>query len=771
MKRSVLLGLAPLLIAATLASAATRSVPGDYTTIQQAIDDCNDADVVVVEPGTYFETINFFGKNIVLTGTDPDDPEIVASTIIDGDGEGSVVTFENGETSEAVLTGFTIAGGYGTTNTAIPEADYVLWGAGIYCLNSSPTIRANVIMHNIGPLRMENDLPVALGYGGGIACVESSPIITNNIIKNNSGYAGGAIMLYLGDATIRNNLIFDNSAVVGGGVIMLLGGRLVNNTIVSNDASLALPGVGGGFGGNVYTESSPELGLVRIVNNIICNAKSGGGLFLISTGEDLVAFNNVWDNAGGNYGSMNLQTGEQIFDGEIDRTGKDGNISQDPLFAGPQSNDYHLLLNSPCISAGDPAFVGEPGEIDIDGDPRIFAAAVDIGADEYIGYVKPVANAGPDQHVDLPRLITLDGSGSFFYDPNGAATFEWEQFAGPEVQLSDSTSVQTQFTPQADGEYRFALIVSDGTHSSRVDEVLIVVSNRPPVADAGPDQSWSSAPVIVTLDGSGSYDPGDQAVTYRWRQISGPAVELSDNTVTEPTFAPPETGVCVFELVVNDGLTDSVPDIVGIAMGNRAPTADAGSSRYAAVDPVILDGANSFDRDGYGELTYEWRQVAGQSLDIADASTATPTVSGFMQTSTIQRCVFELIVSDGDLLSRPDAVEIIIVPSFSGTTLVLENPPFDPDKPTFIFFGGGNGGSGLYAGPPWEERANMISFSTQHNGRRWPEHANAIIVYLSSKAPNYRQRIQTSGFSKGARLPIVVGAYINTTYADSRYNV
>ncbi|MHC4702805.1 MAG: right-handed parallel beta-helix repeat-containing protein, partial [Planctomycetota bacterium] len=138
---------------------------------------------------------------------------------------------------------------------------------------------------------------------------------------------------------------------------------------------------------------------------------------------------------------------------------------------------------------------------------------------------------------------------------------------------------------------------------------------------------------------------------------------------------------------------------------------------------------------------------------------------------TIQRCVFELIVSDGDLLSRPDAVEIIIVPSFSSTTLVLENPPFDPDKPTFIFFGGGNGGSGLYAGPPWEERANMISFSTRHNGRMWSEHGNAIIVYLSSVAPDYKQRIQTSGFSKGARLPIVVGAYINTTYADSRYNV
>lgn len=116
MRKSILLTLAMLLAATTSAPAETRLVPGDYATIQAAINDCSDADVVIVEPGTYFETINFLGKDIVVTSTDPNDPEIVATTIIDGDGEGSVVTFENGETPEAVLTGFTITGGYGTVD-------------------------------------------------------------------------------------------------------------------------------------------------------------------------------------------------------------------------------------------------------------------------------------------------------------------------------------------------------------------------------------------------------------------------------------------------------------------------------------------------------------------------------------------------------------------------------------------------------------------------------------------------------------------------------
>jgi len=66
MKNASLLSLVFVLIAATLAHAETRLVPGDYATIQQAIQDCNDGDVVVVEPGTYFELINFLGKDIVV---------------------------------------------------------------------------------------------------------------------------------------------------------------------------------------------------------------------------------------------------------------------------------------------------------------------------------------------------------------------------------------------------------------------------------------------------------------------------------------------------------------------------------------------------------------------------------------------------------------------------------------------------------------------------------------------------------------------------------
>ncbi|GAH39850.1 unnamed protein product, partial [marine sediment metagenome] len=46
------------------------------------------------------------------------------------------------------------------------------------------------------------------------------------------------------------------------------------------------------------------------------------------------------------------------------------------------AGDYHLLEGSPCVDAGDPSFVAAPDETDIDGEPRVLGAEIDIGADE-----------------------------------------------------------------------------------------------------------------------------------------------------------------------------------------------------------------------------------------------------------------------------------------------------------------------------------------------------------------------------------------------------
>ncbi|MCH8913306.1 MAG: hypothetical protein IIA33_07020, partial [Planctomycetes bacterium] len=64
----------PTLLVCASASAGIITVPGDYPTIQAAINASQDRDEVVVSPGTYFENISFVGKDITVRSTDPLDP-------------------------------------------------------------------------------------------------------------------------------------------------------------------------------------------------------------------------------------------------------------------------------------------------------------------------------------------------------------------------------------------------------------------------------------------------------------------------------------------------------------------------------------------------------------------------------------------------------------------------------------------------------------------------------------------------------------------------
>ncbi len=532
MKKTILLSLALVFVMVALAPAVVITVPSDYTTIQAGIDAAATGDIVVVALGIYNENIHFNDENIVVTSTDPNNPAVVAATVIQGDGTTSVVTFEsNMIDARCQITGFTITGGYGTENSMLPG---IYWGAGVYCYQASPTIKGNVITGNFAPPPGENEV----GYGGGIGCLESNATITRNIIKQNTAYAGAGIMV-LANAQIISNLIYDNSADIGGGVILLSAGNLINNTLASNVADIA---------GNVYAS-----GQCLLLNNIICSAIDGGGIYWEGPAEQgTIEYNNLWNNAGGNYVEM------------ADLTGVNGNISMDPLFVNTAVNDYHLLDDSPCINTGDPDFAAGTDQMDLDGQVRVFASRVDMGADEYVGYIKPIADAGPNQHYLEIELVTLDGSGSYFYDPCGIMAFQWTQVAGPSVLLSEAAVMQPTFMPEFEDEYRFELVVTDGISTSMPDETLVVVGNRPPVADAGPNVT-SHVPQQVTLDGTASYDPdpGSQ-LTYKWTQLQGPNVVLGDVNTATPYFDCIEEGLYEFELVVSDGFDDSEPSTVQV---------------------------------------------------------------------------------------------------------------------------------------------------------------------------------------------------------------
>ncbi len=164
---------------------------GDFTEIQEGINASIDGDTVLVYPGTYYENINFNGKNITVASlyitTQID--SFIRTTIIDGNHNGSVVKIVNGENSSTRLCGFTIQNGTGTL-----DQWEIIAGGGIFLYNSSVNLQSCIIQNNIatrgGGIRIElrnsnfslNIEDVTIRYnhayqsGGGISITSESTV-------------------------------------------------------------------------------------------------------------------------------------------------------------------------------------------------------------------------------------------------------------------------------------------------------------------------------------------------------------------------------------------------------------------------------------------------------------------------------------------------------------------------------------------------------------------------------------------------------------------
>src|SRR5580765_239846 len=124
MRKILLKGFLSLLLAIGFISegnATIHHVPADFPNVQSAINASVGGDTVVVAPGTYYENINFKGKNIVVTSNYylNRDTSFITQTILNGSqpvnaDTGSCVIFSSGEDSTAVLMGFTLTGGSGS---------------------------------------------------------------------------------------------------------------------------------------------------------------------------------------------------------------------------------------------------------------------------------------------------------------------------------------------------------------------------------------------------------------------------------------------------------------------------------------------------------------------------------------------------------------------------------------------------------------------------------------------------------------------------------
>lgn len=264
------------------------NIPDDFETIQEGIDASEDGDTVLVQPGLYHENLDFNGMKIVLASLfliDGDTTRI-DSTIIDGNNNGSVIVFENYETDETLLTGFTLRNGSGT------EHHRELCGGAVFCTYGEPVISHCKISGNTSDM----------GAGVYAFSLDDSPYpgpqIINCTIRNNTASEGAGIYL---DSRITNILdcsIYGNSAESGGGGALLLESEtLIEGCSFSQNSSNT---DGGGlylFWNNHYQPT---------VRNCVFNGNTaveqGGGIncyqTISSISDCILENNNATDGAG-----------------------------------------------------------------------------------------------------------------------------------------------------------------------------------------------------------------------------------------------------------------------------------------------------------------------------------------------------------------------------------------------------------------------------------------------------------------------------------------
>jgi len=200
-------------------------------------------------------------------------------------------------------------------------------------------------------------------FGGGVYCVSTNAIVTNCILSGNSAFlaGGGAYSGTLNNCALTGNTAFSSG---GGAASVNMDRSLLNNCVLTGNWAYSGGGVSGGtlYNCTVTGNSAPSQG--------------GGAAFNSTLYNSIVVSNSA--PTGTNYD--NTCTLNYSCTMPMPPSGA-GNIALDPLFVDYAGGNLRLQSNSPCINAGNNAYVY--GIIDLDGNPRIIGGTVDIGAYEF----------------------------------------------------------------------------------------------------------------------------------------------------------------------------------------------------------------------------------------------------------------------------------------------------------------------------------------------------------------------------------------------------
>lgn len=264
--------------AATAPGLGTAGSP--YASLQFAIDAAATlpGDTLSVATGVYAENVNLNGKDLIVSGG-----SAAGLTVIDGQGQGSALSINSGETAACVIRGLTVTGGIGTsvmTNTR---------GGGAFVDGASPTFENVIFTTNVafrgggasvtngGASFVDCEFTLNQSNGGGGLFVENATVsITDSVFEDNavdggssSGFGGGATFDDGAAATLDGVRFEGNSSFPfgGGGGLYADTGSTVN--VIDSDFVDNSPGLfaGPGFGGGIFARGTLTCSASRFTDN------------------------------------------------------------------------------------------------------------------------------------------------------------------------------------------------------------------------------------------------------------------------------------------------------------------------------------------------------------------------------------------------------------------------------------------------------------------------------------------------------------------------
>jgi hypothetical protein len=468
-------------------------------TIQDAVDAAEPGDDIVVTDGTYatggralYGTMTnrvAVYKPVALRSVNGPELTLIGGYQVPGttNGDGAIrcVYLTNG----ASLSGFTLTNG--ATRSAGNQAREQS-GGGLLCESgagvvSNCTLTGNSASHGGGGAycgflnncRLITNSAFAyriVAYGGGAyGCTLTNCTLTGNsaegygggayesalnnctLTGNSAGYGGGAYDSALNQCTLTGNSAHSWRGSCGGAAE---GGTLSNCTLTGNCADVSGGGVSGGT----------LIGCTLTGNSAFFDGGADGGRL-----NNCIVYYNVAVSGPNNYGYLSTLNYCCTTPLPESWQGGTGNITLKPLFVDRAGGNLRLQTNSPCINAGNNAYV--TNSTDLDGNPRIVGGTVDIGAYEFqapssgISYAwlqqyglptdgsadatDPDADGlnncqewhcatDPTNALSVLRLLSASPAGS-------NATVTWQSVAGVSYFLERSTdlSATPPFTPLA----------------------------------------------------------------------------------------------------------------------------------------------------------------------------------------------------------------------------------------------------------------------------------------------------------------------------------